>query len=169
MPRDHRVEQKLDFVANSPLQLGLSAAERTRWRYNFDMNPRRPNSNRPGGRRFGGGGSSRGGGGYGGGRPSRGAKPDDLPVLLGEPSPSLAKINSMNMEKLAAKIVSLKEEQTRMAAKLERLLARDPAAPEDKVTQAKETLVRLKALEDAATTRLTGKAERKAMREQRGR
>ncbi|MEM6854399.1 MAG: hypothetical protein AAF593_08320 [Planctomycetota bacterium] len=136
------------------------------------MNPRRPNSNRPGGRRFGGGGGrSRGGYGGGGGRPRRGGggKPADLPMLLGEPSPSLAKINAMNMEKLAAKIASLQEEQQRMQAKLDRLLARDPAAPEEKITQAKETLVRLKALEDAAAKRLAGKAERKAMREQRGR
>jgi len=90
-------------------------------------------------------------------------------MLLGEPSPSLLKINAMNMEKLIAKIASLREEQQRMAAKLERLVARDPAAPEEKITQAKETIVRLKALEEAATIRLKGKAERKAMREQRGR
>ncbi|MEM9417837.1 MAG: hypothetical protein AAGA25_02125 [Planctomycetota bacterium] len=89
-------------------------------------------------------------------------------MLLGEPSPSLAKINAMNMEKLAAKIMSLREEQQRMNAKLERLLARDPAAPEEKIAQAKDTLARLKALEDAAMTRLKGKAERKAQREQRG-
>lgn len=75
----------------------------------------------------------------------------------------------MNMEKLTAKIASLQEEQTRMNAKLERLLARDPAAPADQIEQAKATLVRLKALEDAAATRLAGKAERKAQREQRGR
>ncbi|WP_184676641.1 hypothetical protein [Algisphaera agarilytica] len=89
-------------------------------------------------------------------------------MLLGEPSPSLAKINAMNMEKLAVKIMSLREEQQRMNAKLERLLARDPAAPEEKIKQAKDTLVRLKALEEAAMTRLKGKAERKAQREQRG-
>ena len=131
------------------------------------MNPRRPYSNRPGGRRFNSGGGSRGGN-FGGGRPRRGAKPGDLPMLLGEPSPSLAKINTMNMEKLAAKIVSLREEQVRMQAKLDKLLVRDPA-PEEKITQAKATLERLKALEVAATQRLAGKAERKAQREQRGR
>lgn len=89
-------------------------------------------------------------------------------MLLGEPSPSLAKINGMNMEKLAAKIASLKDEQLRMNGKLEKLLARDPA-PADKIEQAKATLVRLEALEKAATERLAGKAERKAMRERRGR
>jgi hypothetical protein len=90
-------------------------------------------------------------------------------VLLGEPSPSLAKINAMNMEKLAAKIVSLRDEQVRMKAKLEKLEARDPAAPAEKIEQAKATLTRLSALEKAATERLAGKAERKAAREQRSR
>jgi len=137
-------------------------------RYHASMNPRRSNSNRPGGRRFSSG-NSRGGGGFGGRpRPGGGGKPADLPMLLGEPSPALAKINTMNMEKLTAKIASLQDEQTRMAAKLERLLARDPAAPAEKITQAQETLVRLKAIEDAAAERLAGKAERKAQREQRG-
>ena len=89
-------------------------------------------------------------------------------MLLGEPSPSLAKINAMNMEKLALKIVSLRDEQQRMDAKLQKLLARDPA-PTEKIEQAQATLVRLKALEEAATQRLRGKAERKAAREQRGR
>ena len=69
---------------------------------------------------------------------------------------------------IAAKIVSLREEQVRMQAKLDKLLVRDPA-PEEKITQAKATLERLKALEVAATQRLAGKAERKAQREQRGR
>ncbi|MEO1236489.1 MAG: hypothetical protein AAFX76_06845 [Planctomycetota bacterium] len=128
------------------------------------MNPRRPYSNRPGGRRFGGG---SGGGGHGG-RPRRGARGGDLPMLLGEPSPSLAKINGMNMEKLTAKIASLREERARMKAKLDRLEARDPA-PAEQIQVAKATIVRLKALEDAAAERLAGKAERKAAREQRGR
>lgn len=89
-------------------------------------------------------------------------------MLLGEPSPSLAKINGMNMEKLTAKIASLKDERERMNAKLEKLLVRDPA-PAEKIEQAKATLVRLEALEAAAAERLAGKAERKAQREQRGR
>lgn len=54
-----------------------------------------------------------GGGGAlaGAARGGRGNREADLPVLLGEPSPSLAKINAMNMEKLALKIVSLRDEQ----------------------------------------------------------
>jgi|GEM_PF-1936014 len=124
------------------------------------MNPRRSNSSR-GGNRYSN--SSRGGG-YrgsrsGGGGGSRGGgRPADLPVLLGEPSPSLAKIKTMNMVKLAAKIASLREERARMAAKLEKLRARDPL-PDDKIKQGEAIAVDL----------LKGKAERKAQREQRGR
>ena len=133
------------------------------------MNPRRSNSSRGGGRysnssRGGGGsygGARRGGGGGGGGRPA------DLPVLLGEPSPSLAKIKTMNMVKLAAKIVSLREERARMEAKLEKLRVRDPL-PDEKIKQGADTVERLTALEAVATDLLKGKAERKALREQRG-
>ena len=89
-------------------------------------------------------------------------------MLLGEPSPSLAKINKMNMAALAAKIVSLREEQARMKARLERLEALDEK-PEDQIKAGRELLERLAALEAAATERLQGKAQRKADREQRGR
>ncbi len=95
-------------------------------------------------------------------------KLEDMPVLLGEPSPSLAKINTMNMAKLQEKIASLKDEQVRMAAKLQKLVARDPA-PTEQIEAAKASLARLKALEEAATQRLLGKAERKALRDQRSR
>ena len=139
------------------------------------MNPRRPYSNRPGGRRFSSGGSGGGGSGGGarggfGGRPRRGGggANRDLPVLLGEPSPSLAKINGMNMEKLAAKILSLRDEQLRLNGKLEKLLQREGEEDvAEKIEQAKLNLERLKALEAAATERLAGKAQRKAQREQR--
>ena len=131
------------------------------------MNPRRSNSSRGGGRYS----NSPRGGGYGG-PPSRGARRGgarqaDLPVLLGEPSPSLAKIKTMNMVKLAAKIASLREERARMAAKLEKLRTRDPL-PDDKIKQGDDTVERLNALEAIATDLLKGKAERKALREQRG-
>ena len=89
-------------------------------------------------------------------------------MLLGEPSPSLAKINTMNMAKLQEKIDSLHEEQQRMQAKLDRLVTRDPQ-PTEKVEQAQATLARLKALEEAAAQRLAGKQERKAIRDRQGR
>lgn len=138
------------------------------------MNPRRSNSSRGGNRysnssRGGGYRGSRSGGGYrSGGGPRGGGRPADLPVLLGEPSPSLAKIKTMNMVKLAAKIASLREERARMAAKLEKLRARDPL-PDDKIKQGEDTIERLSALEAIAVDLLKGKAERKAQREQRSR
>ncbi len=88
-------------------------------------------------------------------------------MLLGEPSPSLAKIKTMNMVKLAAKIVSLREERSRMEAKLIKLQARDPL-PNEKIKLGQDTVERLNALEAIATDLLKGKAERKALREQRG-
>lgn len=86
-------------------------------------------------------------------------------MLMGEPSPSLAKINVMNMAKLTEKISQLEEEQKRVGAKLSRLEVVDPL-PEEKIKAVKELLERLAALKEAAATRLAGKAERKALREQ---
>ncbi len=88
-------------------------------------------------------------------------------MLLGEPSPSLAKINTMNMAKLTEKIAQLEEEQTRVGAKLSRLEVVEPR-PDEKIKAVKELLERLAALKEAAEKRLAGKAERKAAREQRG-
>ena len=85
--------------------------------------------------------------------------------MLGEPSPSLAKINTMNMVKLEEKISQLVEEQDRVGAKLSRLEVLDPK-PEEKIQAVKELLARLAALKEVAETRLAGKAERKAAREQ---
>lgn len=84
---------------------------------------------------------------------------------MGEPSPSLGKINQMNMVGLEAKIASLNEEQQRLGARLEHLQAQDPA-PEEKIKALIELMGRLKALAVAAAERLAGKAERKAAREQ---
>jgi hypothetical protein len=86
-------------------------------------------------------------------------------MLMGEPSPSLAKINTMNMAKLTEKIAMLVEEETRVGAKLTRLQAVDPL-PEPKIKAVMELLARLDALKKLATERLAGKAERKLAREQ---
>ncbi len=86
-------------------------------------------------------------------------------MLLGEPSPSLAKINTMNMAKLTEKIAQLEEEEARVGAKLSRLEAVTPV-PEVKIAAVKDLLARLDALKKAAAERLAGKAERKAAREQ---
>ena len=88
-------------------------------------------------------------------------------MLLGEPSPSLAKINTMNMAKLAEKIASLESEQAELHTRLERLKKLDPP-PADKIATVTELLKRLVALQEAATKRLQDKAARKAIRD-RGR
>lgn len=84
---------------------------------------------------------------------------------MGEPSPALAKINTMNMAKLTEKIASIEEEESRVGAKLKRLQAVDPL-PETKIKAVSELLERLDALKKLAAERLAGKAERKAAREQ---
>lgn len=71
----------------------------------------------------------------------------------------------MNMAKLTEKIAQLTEEQERVGAKLTRLEAVTPR-PDEKIKAVKELLARLAALKEAAQTRLDGKAERKAAREQ---
>ncbi|MEM1211798.1 MAG: hypothetical protein AAGI68_05800 [Planctomycetota bacterium] len=139
------------------------------------MNPRRSNSNRPFrsnssgggyGGRSGGGGGGGGGGGYGGrrggggGPRGRGKKP---PMLLGEPSPSLAKIQTMNTEKLRAKIASLNEERARLVTRHDNLAALDPV-PTEKVDNINDLIARIDALLEAAKERLAGKLERAAAR-----
>ncbi len=86
-------------------------------------------------------------------------------MLLGEPSPSLAKINEMNMAKLEVKIASLAEEEKQLVTRLQRLNELDPP-PADKIKTVSELLKRLVALKAAAEERLAGKAKRKAEREQ---
>jgi uncharacterized small protein (DUF1192 family) len=86
-------------------------------------------------------------------------------MLMGEPSPSLAKINTMNMAKLTEKIAQLTEEQERVGAKLSRLEVVNPR-PDEKIKAVKDLLARLAALKQAAQTRLDGTAQRKAAREQ---
>jgi predicted component of type VI protein secretion system len=114
------------------------------------MNPRRPRfSARPGQFR----------------KQARGKTP---PMLMGEPSPSLAKISAMNMAKLEAKIADIDREQAQLAARLEKLKAYH-TPPEAKIKAISDLQVRLDALRQAAANRLAGKAERKAAREQRGR
>jgi hypothetical protein len=94
----------------------------------------------------------------------RGQKPDP-PVFMGEPSPSLAKINTMNMVKLTEKIAQLEMELDRVGGKLKRLEVIDPK-PQEKIKAVKELIERLEALKNAAADRLAGKAQRKAAREQ---
>lgn len=89
------------------------------------------------------------------------------PMLLGEPSPGLAKINSMSTSKLQDKIASLDAEHALLETRLTRLRALDPQ-PTEKITTIEKLQERLVALRTVATERLKGKLERKALREQRG-
>ncbi len=116
------------------------------------MNPRRP--------RF----QGRRPGGYGRPRQRRGTAP---PIFMGEPSPSLGKINAMNMAKLEAKIASIDQEMDRLSQRLEKLKTYH-TPPQAKMKAIAELLERLGALRKAAAERLAGKAQRKAAREQRG-
>ena len=89
-------------------------------------------------------------------------------MLLGEPSPSLARMATMNMAKLEAKIVQLAEEQIHVSKRIEKLLGRDEVPTKD-VESTRKQLERLKALEQAAAKRLEEKAKRKAAWEQKNR
>lgn len=87
-------------------------------------------------------------------------------MLLGEPSPSLAKINGMNIAQLTAKLASLDEELARVTAKLGRLEGQD-VKPEEKIKVVTDLIARLKALKIITEKRLAEKAQRKAAYEAR--
>jgi cell division protein FtsB len=82
-------------------------------------------------------------------------------MLLGEPSPALAKIALMNIAALEAKLESLKEEQERLARRIERLEKQDPQ-PAEQIENLKTQVIRLQAIEKAAKDRLEVKLERRA-------
>ena len=84
-------------------------------------------------------------------------RPD--PILMGEPSPSLAKINRMNMQQLAERIKALETESAHLSAKIERLSQVEPR-DDEKIAALTEQKARLAALADVARKRLSGKAER---------
>ncbi len=89
-------------------------------------------------------------------------------MLLGEPSPALAKIACMNIEKLEAKIESLDQELDHVTAKLGRLASQaDP--PLEKIETVKGLIQRLNAIKEAATARLAEKRQKKAAWEARQR
>jgi len=72
---------------------------------------------------------------------------------MGEPSPSLAKINQMTTVMLKEKIESLKVEMERLQAKLQRLSAQ-PTPPTAKIKTVSDLLERLEALRGLAEKRL---------------
>jgi hypothetical protein len=97
--------------------------------------------------------------------PPRRRKP--LPMLMNEPSPSLASINRMNQEELTERIESLQLEATNLLNKIDRLKEVKPP-PLEKIDNLAIQVERLKALETAARDRLSGKQERSTQRTQGG-
>ncbi|MCE9590474.1 MAG: hypothetical protein K8S99_08125 [Planctomycetes bacterium] len=82
------------------------------------------------------------------------------PMLLGEPSPSLAALEKMNMAKLAERAQRLTEEARLLGEKLERLKKVKPL-PEEKIGLLTQSVARLVILQKAAADKLTEKVERK--------
>jgi hypothetical protein len=93
--------------------------------------------------------------------PPRRRKP--LPMLMSEPSPALASINRMNQEQLAERIESLQRESENLLNKIDRLNDMNPP-PDEKIKNLAIQVERLKALENIAKDRLSGKQERSTQR-----
>lgn len=96
-------------------------------------------------------------------RSARGRKPREA-VLMGEPSPALAKIAKMNSEKLTEYIETLEVEAERLDVKAKNLLNVTPV-DEERIADLHKQRKRLDALMEVARERLSGKMER---RQQRG-
>jgi chromosome segregation ATPase len=98
-------------------------------------------------------------------RPMRKKRPD--PVLMGEPSPSLGRINKMNMEQLRERIVVLETEAARITTRIKNLSHVQPV-DESRIKILQEQIERLEVLAKAAKERLEGKAERSRRFEEGG-
>ncbi len=85
------------------------------------------------------------------------------PVLLGKPSPSLARINKMNAEELIARIDSLSTERARLARRIEHLKIQDPV-PQQRIDRLSRQIRRLAALQKTAGDRLAEKQEQRRLR-----
>ncbi len=90
------------------------------------------------------------------------------PILMGLPSPSLAKINRMNSAELTEHIKALEVEAGHIRAKLEKMAAKEPV-DEAHVKLLKEQLARLEALGNIAKERIaSGQADRRTPSPSRG-
>ena len=94
-------------------------------------------------------------------------KPRALPMLLGLPSPSLAKMNRMNSAELQERLERLTTEQQCLEVKLKNLEAHRPR-PDQKIELLKAQVDRLKVLQETAKSKLAGKEERRAAGQQAG-
>jgi hypothetical protein len=100
-----------------------------------------------------------------GGKPQRPQR--QYPLLLGEPSPSLAKINRASIEELQVRIDKLLEEAGHITKRIEALTKLTPP-DEAKIKVLKDQLRRLRLLETKARERMEDKKLRKEQWEQRG-
>jgi hypothetical protein len=112
-----------------------------------------------GGRGGGGGYGGRGGGGGGRGGGGRNRRPPKPPTLLGEPSPSLAKLQRMNTKQLQEHLERLTTEKERLNQKIARLQAMDEPR-EEQIKNLLEQVARLEALEKLTRERLEEKLRR---------
>lgn len=89
------------------------------------------------------------------GRPQQGGRREKpkLPDLLGEPSPSLARIQRMDLANLQEKIDQLRQEQELLRKRLENLRTAGESNP--RIERNEKQLERLVALQQAAEQRVT--------------
>ena len=80
-------------------------------------------------------------------------KRSPYPLLLGQPSPSIAKIKRMTRSGLALQAERLATEAARVEAKLVRLKAHKPS-PQERIALLDQQLKRLSVLEQAAREQL---------------
>ena len=90
-------------------------------------------------------------------RPYR--RPD--PMLLGQPSPSLSKINRMNIAELEVRIERLRTESARITKRINNL-KRERPVPQNRIDQLTVEIKRLGLLRRAAEKRLEAKLKRRA-------
>ncbi|MBI1337952.1 MAG: hypothetical protein GC164_13470 [Phycisphaera sp.] len=81
-----------------------------------------------------------------------------MPILQGEPSPSLARINRMNAKELEERITSLKLEAQRITTRIGHLKIQNPV-PEEKIVVLVKQVERLEALQKIAGDRLEYKKQ----------
>lgn len=83
------------------------------------------------------------------------------PILMGAPSPSLAKMKKMTMEEVAAQIEILTTEAARLSRKIEHLKIQNPI-PQSRIDGLTEQIERLVVLQKTARDRLAIRQERAA-------
>jgi len=81
-----------------------------------------------------------------------------VPMLLGLPSPSLARLNKKDPEELAEQIERLQEEAGHVKRRLEKFRSL-PEPPQERIQHLQALLQRLEVLERLARDRISGKSQ----------